>query len=186
MVKDMTPREEQRGTSAVVVWTSVVVVAIGIGLLVWFFVPGFGTSNVPNQAANGPRRNQTQGTSLAAQTTKPLPGTTPTPQASDGSTAGRNEQLTGSATSDTNLSPGQIDAIKSFTAQHGNERVNSVDFTMTVGAAVPKQAALHDIPSALGKQLHSFNGDQYMIIGSQFIIVEKSTRRIVAIVPVPA
>lgn len=186
MVKNMTPREEQRGTSAVFVWGSVVAVAAGIALAVWFFVPGFSASNLPNQAANGPRSNQTQGMSVTAQTTRPLPGTAPTPRVSDASTAGRNERLTGSATADLNLSPEQLDAIKSYTAQHGDQRIGAVNFTMTVGAAVPQDAQLRDIPAPLGQHLQSFNGDQYMIVGNQFIIVEKNTRRIVAIVPAPA
>jgi hypothetical protein len=186
MVKDMTPREEQRGTRTIFVWASVVAVAAGVGLLVWFFMPGFSASNLPNQAANGPRSNQTQGMSVAAQKTEPLPGTKPTPRGIDASTAGRNEQLTGSAIADLNLSADQVNAIKSYAAQHADQRVSSVSFTLTVGAAVPQAAQLRDIPAPLGQRLKSFGGDQYIIVGNQFIIVEKNTRRIVAIVPVPA
>jgi hypothetical protein len=184
MVKDMTPREEQRGTRAIFVWASVVGVAAGIGLLVWFFVPGFRSSSLPNQAANGSRSNQTEGASVAAHMTKPLPGTAPTPRGTDGSTAGRNEQLIGSATAKLNLSPDQVHAIKSYVAQHADQRVDSVSFTMTVGAAVPRDAPLHDMPPPLGQHLQSFSGDQYLIVRNQFIVVEKNTRRIVAIVPV--
>ena len=186
MVKDMSPREEQRGTGALFTWISVAVVAVGIGLAIWFFVPGFGTSKVSNEAANGPRSNQTQGMSVTAQATKPISGTTPTPQATDGSTVGRNERLTGSATADLNLSPDQVTAIKSYAAEHGDQRVKNVNFTMTVGAAVPQQTQLRDIPPSLGRSLRSMSGDQYIIVGTQFIVVEKSTRRIVAIVPLQA
>jgi len=64
--------------------------------------------------------------------------------------------------------------------------VKSVNFTMTVGAAVPLSAPLHPIPPQLGRSLSSFQNDQYIMVGDQFIIVERDTRRIVAIVPVPA
>jgi hypothetical protein len=184
MVKDMTPREEQRGTSTLFVWSSVVIIAAAAGLLVWFFVPGFSQSGTQNAAANGPRSNETQGMSVTAQMTKPEPTTAP--RSTDSSTVGRNEQLTGSATADVNLSQEQIGAVKSYVAQHGDQRLNSVNFTMTVGAAVPASAQLRDIPDQLGKSLPSFKDDQYVLVGGQFIIVEKKTRRIVAIVPVPA
>lgn len=184
MVKNMTPREEQRGTSAVMVWAAVVAVAAGVGLLVWFFVPGFSTSNLPNQAANGLRSNQTQGVSVTAQMTQPQ--RTTTPRSTDSTTVGRKERLTGSATTDLDLSPDQLQAIKGYAAQHADQKVNSVNFTMTVGAAVPTSTQLHDIPPNLGQSLHSFQGDQYIMVGNQFIVVEKRTRRIVAIVPVPA
>lgn len=184
MGKDMTLREESRGTGAMFVWASVVAIAVGIGLVVWFFVVGFNQSNTLNLAANGPRSNQTQGMSVTAQQTQPLPQTTA--RSTDPATVGRKESLTASATPNLNLSPDQINAIKSYVAQHGDQRVDSVNFTMTVGAAVPQSAPLHPIPPQLGRSLSSFKNDQYILVGSQFLIVEKDTRRIIAIVPVPA
>ena len=184
MVEEMTSREEQRGTGAMFVWTSVVVIAIAIGLVVWFFVPGFSQSTTANRTANGPRSNETQGMSVAAQQTQPLPLTTPRSTAP--ATVGRNEKLTASATPNVDLSADQVNAIKTYVAQHGDQRVDDVNFTMTVGAAVPQSAPLHAIPPQLGQSLSSFKNDQYIVVGNQFLIVEKDTRRIVAIVPVPA
>jgi len=109
MAKDMTPREEQRGTGAMFVWTSVVVIAVGIGLVVWFFVPGFSQSGVSNLAANGQRSNETQGMSVAAEKTQPLPLTSPRSTAPG--TVGRKEAITATATSNLNLSADQIGAI---------------------------------------------------------------------------
>ncbi len=42
---------------------------------------------------------------------------------------------------------------------------------------------LHDIPDKLSGTLPSYRGDQYFVVPHQFVIVEKKTRRIVAIVP---
>jgi hypothetical protein len=153
-------------------------------LLVWFFVPGFSSSNVPNQAANGERSNQVKGASLAAQRTEPIPEMAP--RSTDSGTVGRKEELVGSAVNDLHMTPDQVNAIKSFAAKHADQRVQSVDYTMTVGAAVPLSAKLHAVPPQLGQALPSFKDDQYVIVGNQFIIVEKNTRRIVAIVPAPA
>lgn len=184
MVKDMTQREEQRGTSSVVVWSAIIAVAAAAGLMVWFFVPGFNHADSPNVAMSSQRSIETQGSSVTAQVTKPLPDSGP--RATDPSTVGRNERLTGSSTPDVNLTPDQIDALKSYVARHGDERVASTNFTTTVGAAVPGSAQLRDIPAQLAKSLPNFQNDQYMVVGDRFIIVEKQTRRIVAIVPVEA
>jgi hypothetical protein len=184
MVKDMTQREEQRGTSTVFVWSTIVVIAAAVGLAAWFFVSGYNTSDKLNASANGPRSNETQGMSVTAEVTKPQPTTSP--RSADPATVGRNERLTGSATADVNLTPDQIAALKSYVSQHGDERVQSANFTMTVGAAVPGNAQLRDMPAQLGRSLPNFQNDQYIVVGDQFIVVEKKTRRIVAIVPVPA
>ena len=160
MVKDMTPREEQGGTGAIFVWTSVVVIAIAIGLVVWFFVPGFSQSNTPNRTANGPRSNQTQGMSVAAQQTQPLPQTTPRSTAP--ATVGRNEKLTASATPNVDLSADQVNAIKTYVGQHSDQRVNDVNFTMTVGAAVPQSAPLHPIPEQIHPPLRSLAGTLFL------------------------
>ena len=184
MVKNMTRGEEQHGTSTIFVWSTIVVAAVAVGLTVWFFMPGFSQPGSPNVAANGQRSNETQGMSVTAQVTKPVPTTEP--RSTDPSTVGRKERITGSASSEVGLTPDQIAALKNYVSGHSNERVQSADFTMTVGAAVPDKTQLRDMPAQLDKSLPNFKDDQYILVGDQFIIVEKPTRRIVAIVPVPA
>jgi len=184
MVKDMTPREEQQGTRILFVWSTIAGIAVAVGLIVWFFVPGFSQSDTPNLAADGAKSNETQGSSVTAQVTKPVPTTRP--RSTDPSTEGRNERLTGSSSGGNTLTDDQISALKSYVNQHGGERIQSANFTMTVGAAVPGSAELRDIPAQLAKSLPNFRNDQYVVVDDQFIIVEKQTRRIVAIVPVPA
>ena len=91
---------------------------------------------------------------------------------------------TASAAPKVDFSPDQMSAIKSYVAQHGDQRIDDVNFTTTVGAIVPANAPLRAIPPQLGQSLSSFKNDQYVIVGNQFLIVEKDTRRIVVIVPV--
>jgi hypothetical protein len=112
MVKDMTPREEQRGTSAIFVWPTIIVIAVAVGLGVWFFMPGFNQSGGFNQAANGIKSNQTQGSSVTAQVTKPV--LTTDARSTDPTTVGRNERLEGSSSSKVNLTPDQVGAVKSY------------------------------------------------------------------------
>ena len=55
-------------------------------------------------------------------------------------------------------------------ASRAAEKADSVDFSLTIGAAVPRQAQLSDLPSDLTDTLHGYNGDQYVIIKDQFVM----------------
>ena len=182
MANNLSRREEQRGTRSVFIWTAAIAVAVGIGLVAWFFVPGFSTPNQPQNA--GIRTDQTKGVSVAAQQTEPLKVTSP--RSTDSYTVGRAEDLTASAKPEVNMTQQQVSAIEAFVSQRSGDRVQGANFSIAIGAAVPESARLQDIPPQLGQHLPSFKNDQYLIVGNQFVIVEKQTRRIVAIVPVPA
>jgi hypothetical protein len=179
MVKDMSRREEQRGTGTMFVWTAIVAIAVGVGLFVWFFVPGF--SQPGHQQNAGIRTDQEKGISVTAQRTEPLKVTSPN---STGSyTVGRAEDVTAGAKPDLNMSQQQVSAIQSLAATHAKERVASVPFTIAIGAAVPAGTQLAALPPQLAQQFPGFKNDEYLIVGDQVLIVEKQTRRIVAIVP---
>ena len=184
MADDMTPQEEQQGASTVFVWSTIVVIAAAVALAVWFFVPGFGPSGKPDVAAGGERSKETEGMSVTAQVTKPVSATAP--RSADPATDGRNERLTDSASADVRLTPEQIATLKDYVDRHADERVQSANFTMTVGAAVPGNPERRDMPAQLARSLPDFQNDQYVVVGNRFVIVEKQTRRIVAIVPVAA
>jgi hypothetical protein len=182
MPNDLLRREEQRGTRSIFVWTAAIAIAVGIGLLAWFFVPEFSAPNGPKNA--GIRSDQTKGISSAAQQTEPLRATSP--RSTESYTVGRAEDLTATAKPELNMTQQQVSAIETFASQHSGERTQGGNFSIAVGAAVPESAHVQDIPPQLGQSLPSFKNDQYLIIGNQFLIIEKQTRRIVAIVPVPA
>ncbi len=44
---------------------------------------------------------------------------------------------------------------------------------------------LRDVPPQLAQALPGYAKDQYFIVDNQFVVVEKQTRRIVAILPTP-
>jgi hypothetical protein len=50
-------------------------------------------------------------------------------------------------------------------------------------AAVPRQAQLTDLPAGLADLLYGSNGDQYLLVRDQMIIVDSQSRRIVALIP---
>jgi hypothetical protein len=65
----------------------------------------------------------------------------------------------------------------------GPARVKGQPFTISVGAAVPRQVPLQRLPSDLTSVLKGFENDNYVLVGSQLVIVDANVRRVVAIVP---
>jgi uncharacterized protein DUF1236 len=180
-MQTMSRPEERRGTGWMFGGAAVIALVVGIGMAVWFLVPGFGTSPEPRNA--GQLSNQTMGASVASQQTKPLK--TESPNSTDPSTVGRNADIQQTAKGNLqSFSPDQLHAIQSYVAAHPQDATAQTNFSITVGGAVPTSAKLNDMPQPLAQAMPAYAGDQYLLVNNQFIIVEKQTRRIVAIVPV--
>jgi len=101
------------------------------------------------------------------------PGATAEPMSSSASTA--------PAADDAALEPQQIEAVKDFATSAFRARDTS--FLVAMGVAVPQGVALQDMPRALGDALPAYINDQYVVVANRFVIVARSTRRIIAIVP---
>ena len=56
-------------------------------------------------------------------------------------------------------------------------RVTDQPFTVSVGAAVPHQVPLKQIPTDLASALNGFQGDDYVLVGNQLVIVDAAVRR---------
>lgn len=180
MVRDMSRREEQRGTNWMFAAASIVAVAAGIGLLVWFFVPGFSEPETPKNA--GVLSDQTVGMSTASKH-EPLPTTSS--RSTDLDTVQRNQDLTATGTGNLQgLSQQQVQAVRQFAANNAQQAAPQVDFSIAVGAAVPANVKLADFPPQLAQAMPDYAKDQYFIVNNQFVVVEKQTRRIVVIVTV--
>jgi Protein of unknown function (DUF1236) len=180
MTKYMSEQEERRGTRRVMLGAVAVAVLACIGVLVWVWLPSFRHSpRLTN--ATGVRTDQPQGTSLAGKNSKP-------PRLAARNVVnppyiGRAHQIESTATSKLDLKPQQVKAIRSYADQERQQRLDTVNFPIAVGAAVPTSLKLHNMPPKLSDVLHAYRNDQYFLVPRQFIIVEKKTRRIVAIVP---
>jgi len=96
---------------------------------------------------------------------------------------GRAAQITGSASGAVPLSQEQREKIAAYLSRHRIHRVDNANFSITVGAAVPRQAELRDLPRPLADVLHGYSGDKYILVRDQLVIVDSKARRIVAIVP---
>lgn|SRR5215831_1019623 len=179
MTKYLNVQEERAGTRRFYLGGIVAVLVIIGAAIVWPFL-----SPKPQNTPNAPRTDQASGASTIAKRTAPPPSATP--HATTPETVGRNERIEGSAQQSPALSDDQRKAVSDYATQHAQQKMDRPDFTIAVGAAVPQKVALNDIPTSLTDTLSAYNGDQYFLVANQFVVVERATRRIVAIIPVAA
>jgi hypothetical protein len=81
------------------------------------------------------------------------------------------------------LTDAQREQIRTYFAGKPADRSQSVDFSVAIGAAVPQQVKLQKLPSQISSVIGGYQGDDYLLVGDQLIIVDPSARRVVAIVP---
>src|SRR5262245_63431049 len=62
-------------------------------------------------------------------------------------------------------------------------RANTVNFSIAIGAAVPRQVQLRSLPAELASILQGYSGDEYALVRDQLVVVDSKSRRIVAIIP---
>jgi Protein of unknown function (DUF1236) len=61
--------------------------------------------------------------------------------------------------------------------------VNKVDFSLVVGSSVPRDVELQNLSPEIADALGGYSGDQYLLVRDQLVIVDRSSRRIVALIP---
>lgn len=81
------------------------------------------------------------------------------------------------------LSGAQRQKIKSYFADNSPQRLKSVDFLISIGSAVPRKTKLHKLPVEISSALGGFQGDDYVLVGHQLVVIDNNARRIVAIIP---
>jgi Protein of unknown function (DUF1236) len=113
---------------------------------------------------------------------KPPPGQSPAGK--NDTSIGKDEQARTreilQSTAPVHLSQEQRQKIQNLMAHTPQEqRV----FPATIGAGVPKQIQLFDLPLDVADSLHGYTGDKYLVMRDQMIIVDPQVRRVVAILP---
>jgi hypothetical protein len=96
---------------------------------------------------------------------------------------GRSEQITGTASGAVSLSDEQRQKVRQYFTAHKDARNDQPSVPVTIGAAVPKQVELKDLPKDVTDALQKYFGDGYFFAGDRLVIVEPKVRRIVAVIP---
>jgi cytochrome c len=132
-------------------------------------------------APNGVLANQGSGESEAGKndTVKPRPNPTGRSGQNSSGEAASIEQTA----KPLQLSDSQRQQIRQYFASQSGQRMQTADFSLTIGAAVPQDVPLHKLPPELSSAMRGYQGDDYVLVGDQLVIVDPNARRVVALVP---
>jgi Protein of unknown function (DUF1236) len=67
--------------------------------------------------------------------------------------------------------------------REGAPRRAGAEFELQIGAAVPRQTELHDLPPEVAEAMSGYWDDQYVLVRDTMVIVDRNSRRVAAIVP---
>ena len=81
------------------------------------------------------------------------------------------------------LSDAQRQQIRQYFASKPGQRTQGADFSLAVGAAVPQDVPLQKLPPEILSALGGYQGNDYVLVGDQLVIVDPTARRVVALVP---
>jgi hypothetical protein len=148
-------------------------------VLVVAFSAGVAAAQQPSPTT--PKSNQGSGESEAAKHDSILPDKSATGGGGQ-SSSGEAAQIERSA-GPLKLTAAQQQKIKSYFADKQSKPLKSVAFSISIGAAVPRQIKLQKLPIPIISALGGFQGEDYVLVGHQLVVVDDNARRVVAIVP---
>jgi hypothetical protein len=184
MVANLSRQDERRGTRRVLFWGSAFGIAVIAAILVWVLVvvPGQHPGNTTAQLLpTGTPVNQGFSESIAAKnhTVTPEQPATGGPSRNASGEAAQIDQSAGPL----QLTDVQRNQIHAYFAGKNAGRVQNPHFALSVGAAVPQQVQLQKLPSTVSSVMQGFQNDQYVLVGTELVVVDPDARRVVAIVP---
>ena len=81
------------------------------------------------------------------------------------------------------LSEAQRQQILQYFASKPGQRMQSANFSLAIGAAVPQEVPLQKLPPEISSAMGAYQGNDYVLVGDQLVIVDPTARRVVALVP---
>jgi hypothetical protein len=102
--------------------------------------------------------------------------------ANEGSTVGLADKIK-SSSQPLSIDDAQRKKLKEIVQGRNTAGNRQVPFEMMIGAAVPKQVDLADLPAEASQVLSGYSGDEYTLVQDKLVIVDKKSRRVVAIIP---
>lgn len=173
-----------RGTRRLLLWTSALcgvgfaVLLIGAILLQTQLIP----APIASDCRHGDLARERSGESTTAKNNVPLPRRSPT--GGDGQSASEGAKEIYQGARPLELTADQRMKMKSWLAQHPTaSRREQPHFSVSIGAAVPRDVAAEHMPAGLADILQGFRDDDYVMVGNQVVIIDPNARRVVAIVP---
>jgi hypothetical protein len=87
----------------------------------------------------------------------------------------------GATAASANLSAEQRTTVRTALRQHNVQPMTNVNFSITVGTAVPRSVRYHALPTELVHIYPHWRGYEYFLVGDQVVVVNPRTHQIVAV-----
>jgi Protein of unknown function (DUF1236) len=184
-VPDLPRRQQRRGTGQTMMWGIGTALALFAAVLVWVFVTApngqlGGSARQRPSPSTGVLANQNAGESQAGKSNTVTPRQNPN-SGSGQNSSGEAAQIEQSATP-LKLTDAQREQIRSYFSGKSASRLQQADFSVAIGAAVPQQVELQKLPGEVSSLIGGYQGDDYVLVGDQLVIVDPIARRVVAII----
>src|SRR4051812_7486574 len=148
--------------------------------------PGNGTANTSAQqststkdAPQTPSPNntaQTPSTNNAAQSSAPN-NTAPSPSTNAA------QSPSGNVNASVNINDQQRTRVSQSISRLNVQPINNVNFSLTVGTAVPRDIHLQTLPADVVEVVPQYRGYSFFVVRDEIVIVEPSTYQIVTVLP---
>ena len=182
MPPELSTQQERNGTRRLVLGAAIVAAILLVVVALWPLVlrDKLGTPSGGANPATSPDLTASRG--LPEQRAAESTVGKSNPAGQTDTSGGRARQI-GQSSQPLQLSDAQRQQVKTILAKTDVPKTEKVDFEVTIGAAVPKQVQLKDMPPEVTQLMNGYWGDQFLVAGDTMIIVDQHSRRVVAIVP---
>lgn len=185
MVKDLSRETERDGTRKLMIAGTALAAIVFLGFIAWFAVPQmFGATDYLGRPPTGADKGTpatTVGTGVPTQREAVSKVAKQDPAGNEDPTGGRARDVK-QTSQPVNLNEKQREQLRSIISSAHGPTMDRANFEMMIGTAVPRQTQVADLPPEATKVLNGFWGDQYLIAGSDLVIVDQHSHRVAGII----
>jgi hypothetical protein len=171
-----------RGTRRLMVGGACCAAVLFLAIIAWPLTPENKLGTPPGGANPAQTSTTTVGNSAPAQRAAESTVGKNDPAGLEDSTGGKARAIQQSARP-LQLDEPQRQQIKDILGRQSVARVQNPNFEMMIGASVPAQIELRDLPPEITQVMNGYWGDQYVLTNDKMVIIDQHSRRVVAIIP---
>jgi hypothetical protein len=151
-----------------------------VGVTLWPFVPGPETGTPPTGDRSSSNVGQTPSGPPAQRSAESSVGKSDPSQ--EDVTGGKARAIK-QTSQEVHLTSQQRQQLRAVVAKPDAPRVEQAAFELMIGAAVPRQVRLIELPAEASEILGGYWANDYLIVKDRLVVVDGESRRVVAIIP---
>ena len=181
MKPEISRQEERSGTRKLLFGTAIIAIVLLIAVIVWPLIPAPETGNAPTGARDSADKSL-GGMGPPAQRQAESTVGKSDPQRPDDDMGGKAQDISRTS-QQLSLTPQQQAELRSILAQQNRPQADASHLELMIGAAVPRQVELRDLPQEAVGGMQGYAGAQYTMVRDTLVIMDRQARRVVALVP---